>query len=886
MASDPASLTCDHCGETFLRREHLDRHLRRHSGIKPFRCEVCDKAFARRDTLLRHSTVHRHGDETRSTPRRCSQACLSCAKLKQRCRGGMPCTRCRETGTECIYGPAKTPGVKTVTSSRSNIIIPATGIGGGTISPGPSNQDPSDAYSQVPGIHVPSGQPHGATQQPASTSTSHHHHGGPISNGQDNLSFSPTAAGHPVPVPPNFTPSSLHSDPTLFTPDHWDSSMSQHGNPIVNDFAAEWDALTAYFPFFPVPEELEDALGTAQDMTNHGQQRGVDTHNNHFQNPHFQGQAAPGPSAVVPDRASGPDTSTQALNSSRLRVEVPCRRFPQTRDTHMLTAEAETFGHVRDVPLRAYEDLQSFYVAQSQDSPSSFVPMRLIQAFVDLYFEHFDPQFPFIHVSLLEAQELPWMLLLATAAIGSYYSELDDIREYTSILCDLLGRAVEREALAQISRPSRALVQSAFLRHIHLMSCGLYKQVSLANHKRQMLMAMCRDMATRREAEKTSQQNPTKSSDEWANWLVIEEETRLVCCIYMYECIYYVFTYTPTDFNLFDVSQQMPGSSRLWYARDAHEWKSKQLEFQAVRLQRGASQEVAPPPDPDCDPFLAKMSLMAMYADVKNNQRQRRASRLAMNTFGSHLKAMSPRIAKAPVRPCFIETDDKAMMDNPLLEQSIEHIALLTSEESARCHATLPHLLGILRTVSVRTLCSGTGWQTETAQMNKLKAEFREFLRRDGARARRCMWHAACISKLLQTTRRLASYDVFTAGIATCFIVLYMELRPAEPQPSARWRVVRLDQLSTWEDVQDWARNGGDANIHLTNVGVMREPDSLVRFLRITEKAMLRQVAWNAYFTAWAKTLVQLRHGEKPTMQCEDYNEGKEGEGRERERPE
>lgn len=221
--------------------------------------------------------------------------------------------------------------------------------------------------------------------------------------------------------------------------------MSQHGNPIVNDFAAEWDALTAYFPFFPVPEELEDALGTAQDMTNHGQQRGVDTHNNHFQNPHFQGQAAPGPSAVVPDRASGPDTSTQALNSSRLRVEVPCRRFPQTRDTHMLTAEAETFGHVRDVPLRAYEDLQSFYVAQSQDSPSSFVPMRLIQAFVDLYFEHFDPQFPFIHVSRLEAQELPWMLLLATAAIGSYYSELDDIREYTSILCDLLGRAVERE---------------------------------------------------------------------------------------------------------------------------------------------------------------------------------------------------------------------------------------------------------------------------------------------------------------------------------------------------------------------------------------------------------------------------------------------------------
>ena len=48
MASNPASLTCEHCGETFLRREHRDRHLRRHSGVKPFQCDVCHKSFARR----------------------------------------------------------------------------------------------------------------------------------------------------------------------------------------------------------------------------------------------------------------------------------------------------------------------------------------------------------------------------------------------------------------------------------------------------------------------------------------------------------------------------------------------------------------------------------------------------------------------------------------------------------------------------------------------------------------------------------------------------------------------------------------------------------------------------------------------------------------------
>lgn len=311
----------------------------------------------------------------------------------------------------------------------------------------------------------------------------------------------------------------------------------------------------------------------------------------------------------------------------------------------------------------------------------------------------------------------------------------------------------------------------------------------------------------------------------------------------------------------------------------------------AVRLQQASSQEPAPPPEIDCDPFLSKMSLVALYNNGKNNQRQRRASRLAMNSFGSHLRSMSPSISKAPIRISSSENDDETM-ENSLLDESIDHISFLIGEEPTRCHATLHHILAILRSVPLRTLFAGTGWQADTAQVIKLKAEFKEYLQREGARSRKCLWHAACISKFIQTTRRLAPYDMFSIGIATCYIVLYMELRPVESHPSqatpagdassrqpgaaARRRTVRLDQLSTREEVQDWARNGGDADIHLTNVGILREPDSLTRFLRMTEKALLRQVAWSAFFRAWAKNMVQLIHGEKPTLNCEDYNEAEQ----------
>ena len=54
-------LTCfslQDCGWRFARSDELSRHMRKHTGDKPFQCKLCERAFSRSDHLSLHMKRH------------------------------------------------------------------------------------------------------------------------------------------------------------------------------------------------------------------------------------------------------------------------------------------------------------------------------------------------------------------------------------------------------------------------------------------------------------------------------------------------------------------------------------------------------------------------------------------------------------------------------------------------------------------------------------------------------------------------------------------------------------------------------------------------------------------------------------------------------------
>ncbi|KAF5701784.1 hypothetical protein FMUND_13761, partial [Fusarium mundagurra] len=237
----------------------------------------------------------------------------------------------------------------------------------------------------------------------------------------------------------------------------------------------------------------------------------------------MEGLEVPMDFADIPDLVDPPQTPMHnAPSFPETGHTRPCQPFPEPQAISLERAGAEVFGHVHRIPQQAVEGLNNFYKTQLEDAPLIALPYDIVHAFVELYFEYFDSQFPFLHPSRLEDPDLPWLLLLATAAVGSHYSEIPGAEKYNLILCDLLARAAEPAVSDHILNVDMPTVQSVFLLHVLWMFSRSHKDKVVLQHKGSSLATMCWDLLGRADKRRHSSQSELDSEEEWQAWLTNE----------------------------------------------------------------------------------------------------------------------------------------------------------------------------------------------------------------------------------------------------------------------------------------------------------------------------------------------------------------------------
>lgn len=125
---------CPVCSSTFTRPQHVARHMRSHTGDRPYECTHCGDRFARSDLLSRHVNKCHASEKPPTTtqparrkghaqpgssaaagvsgpapslipPPGTRKVCDACASSRTpaQCDAGLPCGKCLQRSTKCTY---------------------------------------------------------------------------------------------------------------------------------------------------------------------------------------------------------------------------------------------------------------------------------------------------------------------------------------------------------------------------------------------------------------------------------------------------------------------------------------------------------------------------------------------------------------------------------------------------------------------------------------------------------------------------------------------------------------------------------------------------------------------------------------------------------------
>ncbi|KAH7412238.1 hypothetical protein DE146DRAFT_274033 [Phaeosphaeria sp. MPI-PUGE-AT-0046c] len=360
---------CEHCSRLFARLEHLQRHERIHSGVKPFSCAECNYSFTRSDLLVRHERLTHRKD-----------------RENQKDRGQIP----QEPSHAAAQEPPRKRSRTSFDANRPVPEIPGMMSSPAIIEMNPSHYGPATAFTPMNSVHNNS-----YSLTALSMAAEYQALQGNIPNGN--------ATDHNVPAPPPMPHDISFDEAQHIIPPN---PMIPLQGPTLEE---SLDSLVSFMDHEPLTSYHFSTLMSAEQPM-----------------PFFS------PDSLVynQDLLHTVDP-TNAHNSSHIQAPVDegytlsrfGSRFPS------LQPEDVAEGGVRKRPLADIShrdrELIEYKLEQFSDAiPTDFkLPTRLaLCRYIAAYITGFHEHMPFLHIPTLSVETCSIELILALAAIGAQYT--------------------------------------------------------------------------------------------------------------------------------------------------------------------------------------------------------------------------------------------------------------------------------------------------------------------------------------------------------------------------------------------------------------------------------------------------------------------------------
>ncbi|GAQ43380.1 hypothetical protein AKAW_03266 [Aspergillus niger] len=529
-----------------------------------------------------------------------------------------------------------------------------------------------------------------------------------------------------------------------------------------------------------------------------------------------------------------------------------CTLFPETRPDEDVIA-AENCGHVRPIADNLYRQICDFWKSQQCSSCASpFISLSFLNAMVQLYFEHHDPWMSFIHPSSFDTEDASWVLILAVASIGCQYSNVERSELYVLGLQDLLQKALPKDATETIALDQMTLAQCLLLRNTALLFSGYEDEILTSQYQRNMLTSVAKSVSAN-VAESIPSLDDLDPYERWRRWVGLESQRRVVYCIYVIECCYWIFKDAPSSMTLDDFKIALPCRDKLWTS-NFEQWQEC-LPTRPESKDRPSLKTAFSNPDLLDNLLNDNSGLSNLVILLTFNVEERRLLRSTQPWFAADMATglNERKLYKWPDELVSFRTalDDKC-------DPTIKRFSMLTPivNNAPTFLKVMFHVTNILRRTPLRCLYALSGWQVTVDQMTAAATSLSHWMQQNPTLAREALLQATTLFGVLydETTGPGSHHLAFlTAGLyiwAYCIVGGEDSATGANGTRKISQRPLRPDKGVPDDVKNSWIQSTLEAPVYVKGVGILNGPESAIRVLKGFRLALSSHRSWPS-----------LRHG-------------------------